>query len=551
MNVESAVPAADDFEEYTGSIVTVSGDRDAMLAGLLRAAARPDAVPPELALTIDVEEPAGAGDRLVDEGEIARGGMGSIRRVLDTAVLRHLAMKVLEGSDAGAQARSMRFLEEARISGQLEHPNIVPVHEVRLRPDGTPEFFTMKLAQGKTFRELIHQRVPGRRPTLALEQHVQIFLKVCDAVAFAHSRGVVHRDLKPANVMVGTHGQVYVMDWGLAMVLPFERLPESCDPAERVTLRLGSKAGNPDPEGTVAGTGAYMAPEQAWGRMDEIDVRSDVFGLGAMLYQVLTKSAPFPSNNAIDSILMAQKCEIEPPAVRVGTEVELPPELCRIAMRAMSVEREERYPDVDALKAEVEQALRGGLWLSTRVFEAGAMVVWEGEQGDAAYIIQEGTCHAFKTTNGRRTPLRSMGPGEVFGETAVFTAQPRTAGVEATTRLVVRVVTREALENELAASPSIAAFTRALAERFRDLDSRLARARDESFVDRHLRDCVYLEGKQIRRGVVEASWSRVRDRLCAGPKLSPDQISTAVARASDVVVDAASDTIIIASPMLD
>jgi hypothetical protein len=456
-----------EFEEFTGTIVTVRGSADAMLAGTLRSAARP------LAEAVVLSAPAP--QRLVDEGEIARGGMGSIRAVLDTGVLRRLAMKLLEPTAADL-AGPTRFLEEARISGQLEHPNIVPVHDVGLHPDGTPAFFTMKLVQGKTFKELILEHPTDGRSGEHLERLVNVLLKVCDAVAFAHTRGVIHRDLKPSNVMVGTHGQVYLMDWGLALLLPPERQPAGQIDSERVRLQPGSMAGNADPAGTIAGTGAFMAPEQAMGKIDAIDQRTDVFGLGAILYQVLTKSSPY-RGRSLETVLLAQKCEIEPPEARVGAGVELPPELCRIAMRALSREPGARYQTVDAFASEIQRALRGGLWLSTRTFAPGDIVVREGERGDAAYIIQEGHCEAYKTEGGARVTLRSMGPGEAFGETAVLTEHPRTASVEATTRLVLRVVTREALQAELAASPSIAAFVRALAERFRDLDARLARLR--------------------------------------------------------------------------
>lgn len=469
MSSGPVVGQEEEIEEFTGTVVTVCGSADAMAAGTLRSAARPQAQAPTL------PEQAATLQRLVDEGEIARGGMGSIRTVLDTGVLRRIAMKLFDPATATDLVGPTRFLEEARISGQLEHPNIVPVHEVGLHPDGTPAFFTMKLVQGKTFTQLIVEHAAEGRSAQQLERLVHVLLKVCDAVAFAHSRGVIHRDLKPSNVMVGTHGQVYLMDWGLALLLPPERRPVGQVERERVMLRPGSTAGNPDPAGIVAGTGAFMAPEQAWGKIDDIDQRTDVFGLGAILYQVLTKSPPY-RGRGFETVVLAQRCEIEPPEARAGAGVELPPELCRIAMRALSRDRNDRYPTVEALASEIQQALRGGLWLSTRVFAPGELVVREGERGDAAYIIQEGHCEAYKTEGGRRIPLRSMGPGEAFGETAVFTEHPRTASVEATTRLVLRVVTREALEAELAASPSIAAFVRALAERFRDLDARLARA---------------------------------------------------------------------------
>jgi serine/threonine-protein kinase len=150
--------------------------------------------------------------RLVDRGQIAAGGLATIRCVFDRSLHRQVAMKVLR-PELGAWDGRQMMLEEAQVTGQLEHPNIVPVYDLCLQKDGSP-VFTMKLVEGQTFHRRIVASDPQTRSERELRDLVQIFLKVCDAVSFAHSRGVIHRDLKPDNVMVGSHGQVYVMDWG-------------------------------------------------------------------------------------------------------------------------------------------------------------------------------------------------------------------------------------------------------------------------------------------------------------------------------------------------
>ena len=154
-------------------------------------------------------------DRFIDKGQLAKGGMGVVRRVFNRSLLRHEAMKVLDPAVAADPNEVLRFLEEAQIAGQLEHPNIPPVHEVGVTHEGD-HFFTMKLVQGKTLEDML----TSPDFSLAREEHLfevlQILIKVCDGIAFAHSRGVIHCDLKPANVMVGRFGQVFVMDWGIS-----------------------------------------------------------------------------------------------------------------------------------------------------------------------------------------------------------------------------------------------------------------------------------------------------------------------------------------------
>ena len=156
-------------------------------------------------------------DRFIDQGEIARGGMGAIHRVVERTLNRTVAMKVLQPERAHERLVRQRFLAEAQVTGQLDHPNIVPVYELGSDDDGKM-FFTMQLIEGRTFSEFLDSNPPDNDERV--EQALEVFFRVCDAISFAHSRGVVHRDVKPSNIMVGEFGQVYLMDWGIARVLP-------------------------------------------------------------------------------------------------------------------------------------------------------------------------------------------------------------------------------------------------------------------------------------------------------------------------------------------
>jgi serine/threonine-protein kinase len=229
-------------------------------------------------------DPAG---RLQLHGEIARGGMGAVLKGRDTDLGRDVAVKVLLETHAGRTELVQRFVEEAQIAGQLQHPGITPVYELGQFADKRP-YFTMKLVKGKTLAALL-----AARQAVAEEQpkHLGIFAQVCQTLAYAHARGVIHRDLKPANVMVGAYGEVQVMDWGLAKVLQEGGIADEKQAQARQAvsvIQTQRSAGTPEvgshtQAGIVLGTPAYMAPEQARGAVELVDARADVFGLGHAL----------------------------------------------------------------------------------------------------------------------------------------------------------------------------------------------------------------------------------------------------------------------------
>lgn len=403
----------------------------------------------------------------VADGLVARGGMGSVYRGLDTRLERTVAVKTLDAALSHRDDLVKRFILEAQITGGLEHPNIVPVHLLGEDADGLP-CFSMKLVEGNTLSREIHHGAGLPWPSGRLDRLVEVLVKVCDAVAFAHSRGVVHGDIKPLNVMVGEFGQVYVMDWGVARVLDAAAFGRHDVETPEKTYDAN---GRERPQ--LFGTPAYMAPEQAIGVTEFVDTRTDVFMLGAVLYEMLTGTAPHQGQNVMEVVWNAARCEITPPELR-APGLGLPEGLCRTAMRALAAQRSDRYTTVLAFKADLERYLRGLDRFPVVRFAPGDLVIEEGTPGEDAYLIESGRCLAFKTVEGRKVPLREMGPGEVFGETAVFTAKPRTASIEAIETLVLLRVTRSALSAQLGLDSHSGAFVRALAERFRQLDERLA-----------------------------------------------------------------------------
>jgi len=404
-------------------------------------------------------------DKFVERGQLGIGGSSTVVRALDKDLLREVAIKVLSTEFLGPSPETARFIEEARITGQLEHPNIVPVYELGVQPSGQ-RFLCMRLLEGMTLEETLNRAGPSRLEPDRLADLLQVFVKVCEAVAFAHSRGVIHRDLKPMNIMISDFGQVYVLDWGIARLLP-------SGPGEEPHVRLspsGSARRDTEPEGVLIGTPPYMAPEQLRGEHGALDPRTDVFALGATLYQILTGRPPL-SSEIIRSIWMRVPAPPIVPPERLVPGIPL--ELSRICMRAMAYHPADRYASVTDLKRDVEYFQRGAWHLPRQSLPAGTIIVKEGEPGHAAYVIERGRCTAYRTEGSREIQLRVMGPGEVFGETAVFTEKPRTASVKALTDVDVIVVTSEVLTKAVGLNSWMGAFVKALADRFREADERL------------------------------------------------------------------------------
>ena len=278
--------------------------------------------------------------------------MGAVLRGRDAALNRDLALKVLLDQHRDRADLVDRFVEEAQICGQLQHPGVVPVYELGTLPDLRP-FFAMKLVKGETLAALLAGR---ESPADDLPRFLSIFEAVCQTVAYAHARGVIHRDLKPSNVMVGSFGEVQVMDWGLAKVLPRDgqpaREPKAQPVNETVVSTLRTRGDSDLSEaGSVLGTPAYMAPEQARGETEAIDRRADVFALGSILCEILTGSPAFGGDSAIEILRAAgradtaaaidrlARCEADDELIALArdclaAESERPPGRCRRGGRA-------------------------------------------------------------------------------------------------------------------------------------------------------------------------------------------------------------------------
>lgn len=414
------------------------------------------------AILAEVRRPPGS--RLDIEARAAAGGMGVIDIAVDRALDRRIALKTLHPHLRSSEGAVRMFLREARLTGLLDHPHIVPIYDVGER-DSEHLYFAMKLVEGQTLGDLIRALPRGPLDAAVLYELLDVVTKVCDALAFAHSRGVLHCDVKPANVMVGEFGQVYLMDWGIARLVAAEATPAS-GPLGQAKATGGST------DNAVIGTPSYMSPEQARGDRGKLDVRSDVFLLGALLYEIVARRAPYSSADRAETLSLAIAAAFPAPR-KVAKDGSVPPELERIVLRAMAKNPADRYQSVAALRDDLVHFLRGGTDFPRKTFGAGETIVREGEQGDAAYIIVAGSCAIQKETPNGTETLMSIGPGAVFGEMAILTEGPRTATVVATEPTTVLVVTSPILDREMAAlKPWIATLLKSLAARFRDIDTK-------------------------------------------------------------------------------
>jgi serine/threonine protein kinase len=348
-NISELVRMAPELESSLREFLRNRADFDKLAPHLAPTATQPEVEAPQLEL------PPGSrfGGYIVLQ-KVGHGGRGVVYRVRDPELNRPLAVKVIRHELRTEPDAVRRFLEESQVMGQLQHPGIVPVHAVGQLPEGRP-YFAMKLVQGRTLAELLAER-PA--PAHDLPRFLVIFQQVCQAVAYAHSRGVMHRDLKPANIMVGAFAEVQVMDWGLAKVLTADvadherprgeqeaQIPYGVDTVRTVRTE---ETGHSSADGLVVGTFAYMSPEQATGQADQVGPQTDVFGMGAVLCEILTGLPPYAGGSAWEQHLRAAEGDMANAYARLdgcGADVEL----ISLAKNCLAVEPERRPRDAGAV----------------------------------------------------------------------------------------------------------------------------------------------------------------------------------------------------------
>jgi len=301
-------------------------------------------------------------ERYVYAEPIAKGGMARIYCAADLHLCRTVALKTL--LDNPSKEAIGRFLYEAQIAAQLQHPNVIPIYDVGLDPQTQLPFLVMKLVTGRTLLDIIlglRQKAPEMRRYANIAERIGIFLKVCDAIAYAHAHQVIHRDIKPASIMVGDYGEVYVIDWGIAESRG--RVPPSDPDTGRLrfdrtrvsTFHDVYRLSDPGADKTFMGSPVHMAPEQIVDP-DGIDERSDIYGLGCTLYELVTLRAPFRSTDSIDKLLQSKRVRDYPPAWKYTPSAKYG--LSDIIDRCLAPCKSRRYKSVRSLQNALRRYLQ-------------------------------------------------------------------------------------------------------------------------------------------------------------------------------------------------
>ena len=392
--------------------------------------------------------------RYILREQVAEGGMGIIFRVEDQDLERSTAIKLMYPNDTKPREHVTQFIQEARITSQLQHPNIIPVYDVGVLPgkDIDLPFYTMKLIDGQSLNDVLDKIKEGHQESIRdfpLPRLLEIFRKICDAVAFAHSRNIIHRDIKPDNIMVGEYGEVLLLDWGLARYCEQEHVG---GPSYKNTHDHDAPKPTTATDGRVKGSPSYLSPEQAFGASSEINKQTDIFLLGATLFHILTLAPPYQGEDYRECIRKAMKGDFPHPH-QTSYGKNAPNTIIEIMYKAMEIKKEFRYQTIQELIDSLDNYILGQTVSSYRFFEAGSTIFAEGDIGQETYALISGHAEVSRQIMGSSKVIAKISQGDVFGEMAAICKGARSATIKAIDNCEVLIISKNLLEDELRKLP--------------------------------------------------------------------------------------------------
>jgi hypothetical protein len=400
-------------------------------------------------------------------GTATEGGTAQVASCYDAYLNRIVAVKQLK-DEAGKNEDLVRaFVNEVKLIGYLDHPGVVSIFDTFVMRDNRLSY-SMKFIEGYNLEAGLEEKRGPDGPALSVAECVGLLSKLAETLAYVHDRGVIHLDLKPASIMLGTYGQVLIMDWGSARLYD-ER------PFMEYVRAFAGKADVPsfqhESEDMLLGTPAYMSPEQTSGPRNALTPVSDIFSTGIILYQILTGNHPFAAGDPEGFMQNIRRLR-QPPAHEVNPDV--PRRVAAVCQKMLEKDPLDRYPSFHEVLDDLHEIAETGLAFFPRSYEPGQVIVKEGEAGDFAFTIASGRVRVTATVDGRQKELGELGKGEMFGEHAILKNRRRTETVTALEPTTIRVMTRPDVEMELEKlSPWVGAMVSGLYRGFNDLDEKL------------------------------------------------------------------------------
>ncbi|MBF0431151.1 MAG: protein kinase [Fibrobacteria bacterium] len=406
-------------------------------------------------------------NRYLFQKDLGAGGMAKVKSIFDTSLNRQIAGKELRKKNVNNELLVKTFINEAKLISYLDHPGVASIFDTFLNEEGIP-CYTMKLVEGQTLDDLLKDPQTGKRRALPVATSLDIFVKICETLAYAHHKGVIHLDLKPANIMIGNYGEVVVMDWGSARLYDVKPYQEY----------IGKKAGNQDVpvlesenKNFILGTFQYMSPEHFIKKREELTPASDIFSAGIILYRMLTGLHPFPAKNFEDAKNIILKKH--PPMVhKLRSDVQRM--LSMICAKMMKKNIPNRFRDGGEVLAIMKKFMDSGQTFFSRSYKAGEVIFREGDVGDFAFIIESGRVEILKLHEGKHKALAILEKNQIVGELAIFSQCSRTASARALEETTIRILGRAEVEKELdKISPWVGRMISTLSSRFIGLNQQL------------------------------------------------------------------------------